>query len=62
MTHFAVMFAVHLAAYDYTFVTRYVEKFNGGTALNAAMFGTVLLASRLSTANDVFAFLFSGVM
>eukprot|EP01053_Blabericola_migrator_P006022 Blabericola_migrator_1__6021@NODE_3033_length_2098_cov_50_691777_g1383_i1_p2_GENE_NODE_3033_length_2098_cov_50_691777_g1383_i1NODE_3033_length_2098_cov_50_691777_g1383_i1_p2_ORF_typecomplete_len144_score5_81GPI2/PF06432_11/1_3e27TssN/PF17555_2/0_032DUF2070/PF09843_9/0_04SUR7/PF06687_12/4_9CPP1like/PF11833_8/7_6DUF1129/PF06570_11/8_8_NODE_3033_length_2098_cov_50_691777_g1383_i115571988 len=56
------MFSVHLGAYDYTFVTRPTEKLSGGMALNAAMFGTVLLASRLSTTDDVFAFLCFGIL
>jgi len=55
----------HGAIYDYTDVRRHADKedyrVTGSVALNAAMSAAVLLASRLETTLDVFAFLFFGI-
>jgi len=55
----------HAAIYDYTEVQRNTDRMDnrvsGSVALNAAMSASVLLASRLKTNQEVFAFIFFGI-
>ena len=48
---------VHLFAYDYSYVNANTKVFHGTLALNAAMFASVLLASRLNSNSRSFALL-----
>eukprot|EP00921_Rhytidocystis_pertsovi_P008330 GHVQ01013643.1.p1 GENE.GHVQ01013643.1~~GHVQ01013643.1.p1 ORF type:complete len:429 (+),score=21.58 GHVQ01013643.1:248-1534(+) len=56
---------LHVALHDYPYVYRNPhrvdERVTSSMALNAAMFAAVLLASRLDTGTEVFAFLFFGI-
>lgn len=52
-----VLSAVHLATHDYGFVNGSSAEFRGTVSLNAAVFSSVLLASRLGDDTRVFAFI-----
>eukprot|EP00922_Rhytidocystis_sp_ex-Travisia-forbesii_P020973 GHVS01030785.1.p1 GENE.GHVS01030785.1~~GHVS01030785.1.p1 ORF type:complete len:286 (-),score=30.44 GHVS01030785.1:930-1787(-) len=60
-----IFLLLHVALHDYTYIYRSPEQVDitvhTSIALNAAMFASVLLASRLNTATEVFAFLFFGI-
>jgi len=51
------LMAIHIAFHDYSYIN-FGTNFEGTVSLNAAIFASVLLASRLETTWEVFAFIF----
>eukprot|EP01027_Heterolobosea_sp_BB2_P015384 GEZU01022010.1.p1 GENE.GEZU01022010.1~~GEZU01022010.1.p1 ORF type:complete len:186 (-),score=34.32 GEZU01022010.1:57-614(-) len=49
------LLAVHLFAHDYSYVNAYTNRFKGNLSLNAAVFVSILFASRLPTSIHSFA-------
>ncbi|CDI80808.1 phosphatidylinositol N-acetylglucosaminyltransferase subunit, putative [Eimeria acervulina] len=61
----SICLLIHIPLNDYSYVYRNPEKIDEPLgrlmSLNVALFANVLLASRLSTSTEVFAFLFFGI-
>lgn len=53
---------IHLASFDYSYITTSSDFFLGTISLNAAMFTAVLLASRLKNVQMVVGFVFLGML